>query len=268
MGVLLSKEEAVCFVLHNSRNNVISGKTKLNKEVARLNFFMIPQEVKFKLNQYGSMSEELTSLKNTPFYRWETPSWSGSGNLCLKLTSEGENLYGNVESKLKLYFNDDELTYLKREINRLSGLNATDISADEHSKLMVDIEDREFLKQSINQNNVELLDIYTQIKQMDSDSYEKIILFGLIEFSYYLSCHLKNKLNRLNDGEYDFDANMEDYYLIWIESKNLIPLFNEQLRHLNNPKKIIRAYEFMHELTEDYPFSINNPDLIEIIARC
>ena len=66
--MLLDKDEAISLILSFSQSNEVSGKVKLNKLLARLNLFMIPIDIEFSLNKFGSHSTDIEVKEGTEYY--------------------------------------------------------------------------------------------------------------------------------------------------------------------------------------------------------
>lgn len=267
--MILSKDEAVCLVLGCSDRNTISSTTKLNKLLARLNLFFIPIDFHFTLNKYGSFDADLSSLKGNDIYSIEP--YKVGDTECHKyiLEPNGKELFEtDVKKKIYKILIKEEFDELKKKIHNLSLLNAEQISNNEHRKLLIDVDERFKLEQRLNEVFVELNDIYQKINDIKDDSIEEIKLKGLIEYSFHLIKFLKEKrFKRLEEKDYDFDADMFDYYFlhnIW----EIIPFIKEQIStDKKDTIRINKYYQYIiNSVRENYPFSIYNKDLKDIIC--
>ncbi len=266
--ILLSKEEAISLVLSFSKNNSISSKTKLNKLLARLNLFMIPIDIDFDLNKYGSYNAEL-DCENTDFYEIYEYNWKGHSNEGLKLTQKGKLLSEQVIEKILNILNPDEFKQLKESIYSLSILPADEISEDEHGKLLVDTEDRHKLVNRINSVCIDLLDLNESASQLKEDNLTELRLSALIEYCFSLSKYLKDKrFKNLEDRDYDYDSRMIDYYFLYILEKITIPFIKEQLgSDVKNGVEINKHYQYFTNFArKKYVFSLDNPDLRKIVT--
>jgi len=265
--VRLKKEEAICLVLAFSKNNEISSKTKLNKLLARLNLFAIPIDFDFSLNKYGSCSVEIDEIEDTNYYGSESYSYQGRQVTKFYLKDEGRKLYNEtVKPKLQKILTPEEFMELREKIYSLSQLKAEDISTDEHRRLLVDIEDRYKLIQTVNAVYIDIMELYEKINEIPEHSFANIKLRGLIEYCYYLSKFFKEKRFKRIGDEYDFGAYMFDYYLLFFLIR-IIPFLKEQMvSKVKDDIRINRYYNFlMVELKDKHPFSLENKDLKELV---
>lgn len=263
--MVLTKNEAICLVLGMAKDNKISSITKMNKLVARLNLFLISTEINFSLNKYGSFNADLLDLKENDFFENYYYNWEGRQIKGFKLTERGEFLVKKIfKHKLKKILNETEIEELKEKFFSFSQLSANDLSQDEHKKLLVDEEDVHQLRQRINLVNNEFIDLYEQIDKIPEDSIENIRLGALVEFCYHLSNYLANKVfKNIEDDGYNFDAHMHDYYLLKLmeESVNFI---QQQMKTENKDKIKINRYHQYIKSVKNYPFSLNNPNLLQL----
>jgi len=266
--MILSKEEAICLVLGLSEKNIVSSTTKLNKLLARLNLFFIPIDFNFSLNRFGSFNAELDTISSNDFFTVE--SYLYNDKECHKyiLKQEGLKLYKtNVLQKLKKIMKQNEFDNLKNEIYNLSKLRAEDISENEHKKLLLDVDDRFKLKQKLNEVFIDLKDIYSEINLLKEDSIISIKLKALIEYSYYLIKYLREKkFRRLDEEDYDFDAYMFDYYFL-SNIGTIVPFLKKQIKEEKKDEILInKYYQYIINSVRDYPFSLNNPNLKDLIV--
>ena len=257
--MILSKDEAICLILGISKNKEVSSPTKLNKLLARLNLYFIPIEINFSLNKFGSFSADLSSLQANDYY--DVAPYSYMGRIVNKfvLKSKGQELLTEtIKLKINKILTDEEFNSLKETIQYLNSLSVTEISDNEHKKLLVDIDDRFKLQQKINENFIELFDLYQQIGKLPENKIAEIRLKALIEYCYQLIKYLKEKrFELLSEEEYDFNAHMFDYYFLDNISQ-IIPFLNKQISE--------KEKNFVNSVKEGYPFSINNKDLKELIV--
>jgi len=267
--MILSKDEAICLILGISKNKEVSSPTKLNKLLARLNLYFIPIEINFSLNKFGSFSADLSSLQANDYY--DVAPYSYMGRIVNKfvLKSKGQELFTEtIKLKINKILTDEEFNSLKETIQYLNSLSVTEISDNEHKKLLVDIDDRFKLQQKINENFIELFDLYQQIGKLPENKIAEIRLKALIEYCYQLIKYLKEKrFELLSEEEYDFNAHMFDYYFLDNISQ-IIPFLNKQISEKEkNGVSINKFYQyFVNSVKEGYPFSINNKDLKELIV--
>ncbi|MBS3147490.1 hypothetical protein J4219_01245 [Candidatus Woesearchaeota archaeon] len=268
-SMLITKEEAISLILAFSKDHKISSKTKLNKLLARLNLFMIPIDVDFNLNKYGSYNSEL-ELATTPFYETYTYPWQGANWSGLRLVPQGELLAEKViNTKIKKILPEEDITKLKKTIYSLSELGAGQISEEEHKDLLVDPDERHKLQQRINIVHIELLDLNSEAKKISDENPTDVRFAALVEYCYYLSKYLKEKaFKNLEETEYDFEANMFNYYFMYILAKEVVPFLKKQIQE--ERKDIIRInryYQyFVNVARTRYSFSLDNPDLKSLIS--
>jgi len=264
--MILSKDEAICLVLNLSRNNEVSSPTKLNKLLARLNLHFIPIDIDFSLNKWGSFNAELSELEGDVLYEKDPYQWEGRTVEKFVLKPEGKKLFAKIKTKLDKIMTTDDFERLREDIAYLSTQSASQISGDEHKKLLVDIEDKFKLVQRANFNTVELLDLYSESKEIPEDSIATVRLKALIEYCYYLSKFLKEIRFKRTMDEYDFDAYMFDYYFLY-NIEIIIPFLKEQTAAKEKDAiHINQYYQFIiNSVKGRYPFSLDNPDLKKLI---
>ena len=267
--MILSKDEAICLILGMSKNREVSSPTKLNKLLARLNLYFIPIDISFSLNKFGSFSADLSSLQANDYYGVAPYNYMGRSVNRFVLKPKGQELFTEtIKLKINKILTDEEFNSLKETIQYLSSLSVTEISDNEHKKLLVDIEDRFKLQQKINENFIELSDLYQQINKLPENKIAEIRLKALIEYCYYLIKYLKEKrFIHLSEEEYDFDAHMFDYYFLYNLSQ-IIPFLNKQISEKEKGAiSINKFYQyFVNSVKEEYPFSIDNKNLKELIV--
>lgn len=267
--MILSKDEAICFILGMSKNREVSSPTKLNKLLARLNLYFIPIDISFSLNKFGSFSADLSSLQANDYYTVAPYNYMGRSVNRFVLKPKGQELFTEtIKLKINKILTDEEFNSLKETIQYLSSLSVNEISDNEHKKLLVDIDDRFKLQQKINENFIELSDLYQQINKLPENKIAEIRLKALIEYCYYLIKYLKEKrFIHLSEEEYDFDAHMFDYYFLYNISQ-IIPFLNKQISEKEKDAiSINKFYQyFVNSVKEEYPFSINNKNLKELIV--
>lgn len=265
----LTKEEAISVILAFSKNHSISSKTKLNKLLARLNLFMIPLDIEFNLNKFGSYSSEM-EVETTHFYETYRYQWEGKTMNGLRLIPRGETLAETtIQFKIKKILADEELAELRETIYSLSELPADKISEEEHKDLLVDEEDRYKLVQRINSVHIDLLDIYEETKKIPDENPIDVRFAALVEYCYYLTKYLKEKrFKTIEDAGYDHEADMFDYYFPYILEKTVIPFLKMQLRKTEKDVIQINKYYqyFVNVARSRYPFSLDNPNLKELIT--
>jgi len=267
--MILTKEEAICLVLKSSDKNTISSTTKLNKLLARLNLFFIPIDFSFTLNKYGSFDAELSSLEGNDYY--SVDSYEIKGKKCHKyiLKPKGKELFEtNVKKKIFKILTKEEFDKLRETIHYLSTLGANQISGEEHSKLLVDVDDRFKLEQKLNEIFVELSELYKKIDEIKENCLEDVKLKALIEYSYYLIKFLREKrFNRLDEKSYDFDAYMFDYYFLH-NIGEIIPFIKGQTSKVKKDGiRINKYYQYIiNSVGEDYPFSLKNKNLKDLVV--
>ena len=267
--MILSKDEAICLILGISKDRGISSPTKLNKLLARLNLYFIPIEIKFSLNKFGSFNADLSSLQTNDYYDVAPYNYIGRGVNKFILKPKGQELFTEtIKLKINKILSDEEFNLLKDTIQYLSSLSVAEISDNEHKKLLVDIDDRFKLQQKINENYIELSDLYQQINKLPENKIAEIRLKALIEYCYYLIKYLKEKrFVHLSEEEYDFDAHMFDYYFLYNISQ-IIPFLNKQISEKEKDAVSINKFYqyFVNSVKEEYPFSIDNKNLKELIV--
>ena len=267
--MFLTKDEAISLVLAFSKDHKISSRTKLNKLIARLNLFMLPVDVDFELNKFGSYSADL-QLETTNFYETYYYAWEGKTHIGLSLSKDGESLSNAViEQKVKRVLSGEEITNLRQTIYSLSSLPASQISEEEHKELLVDAEDRHKLVQRVNSAHIDMLDLYEDAQELQNDDPAAIRLSALIEYCYYLTKYLKEKRFKwLEDATYDYEANMFDYYFLYILEKEAIPMLKEQIvKKEIDSARVNRYYQyFVNFARSRYPFSLDNQHLRELTA--
>ena len=266
--MILSKDEAICLVLGLSASKTISSVTKLNKLLARLNLHLIPIDIDFDLNKFGSFNADLKNLETNEYYELNPYEYKDKTINKFILKPEGEKLLDKViHSKLNKIFSGEDVESLNKEINKLSRLPASDISNNEHKILFVDAEDRHNLIQKINTVHVDMFDLYEQIDKIPSDTLAGIRLRALIEYCFYLSKYLKKKFVRLGD-EYDFDAYMFDYYFLY-HIQSIVSFLNKQIEEKDKDlKKINKYYQYIiNSVKGRYPFSLENKHLHKLVAQ-
>ena len=253
---MLTKDEAICLVLYLGDGRV-SSTTTLQKSLARFLSFLVPLEFDFKLNKYGSYCYEIKEASNTEYYQIR----SYDHGKAYEITEEGKQLALEAINKLKSDLDMEEYNKLKEEIGSLAKMRAKDASEDEHNKLLVDEDLRSKLIYRINNVHISLSDLYNEMKNKEPRNCAEIGLFGLIEYAYYLSKFLKEKRFRdIENKGYDYDADMRDYYFLWFLER-LIPL----LQKSPDENSLDKLYERLKRFAGDYPFSLDNPNLPDLI---
>src|SRR3989344_1959943 len=269
LDMILSKDEAICLILGMSKNMEVSSPTKLNKLLARLNLYFIPIDISFSLNKFGSFSADLSSLQANEYYNVAPYNYIGRSVNKFVLKPKGQELFTEtIKLKINKILTDGEFNSLKETIQYLSSLSVTEISDNEHKKLLVDIDDRFKLQQKINESFIGLIDIYQQINKLPENEIAEIRLKALIEYCYHLIKYLKEKrFVHLSEEEYDFDAHMFDYYFLYNISQ-IIPFLNKQISEKEKDAiSINKFYQyFVNSVKEEYPFSINSKNLKELIV--
>ena len=263
LGIMgLSLDDAIVFVLMNSRGNRIMGKTRRNKLVARLKMMMIPVDADFYLDKYGSRCSELETLQNTPYY-WIEDNYGGT----VHITDEGKKVYDSVLTKLKRFFSLDGIDQIRRTIYDLSQLNKEEISDNEHNELLVDIETRFKLEQTLNELEAEFQDLLEYTNETEEDDFADVYFNGIIEYHYHLVRFLKSrKLEGLDEMDYDFDSDMTDYYLIVIMKKIALPMLKEQSRiSIKDENKLKSYYRRLKEEIKNYTFFFFYEDFQKLV---
>ncbi len=267
--MILSKDEAICLILNFSKNKEVSSPTKLNKLLARLNLYFIPIDISFSLNKFGSFCADLKNLQSNDYYEMVLYNYSGRSVNKFVLKSKGEKLFTEtIRPKIDTILTKNDFNLLRENIEHLSSLSATEISDNEHKKLLVDIDDRFKLQQRINEVSVEIYDIYQQINKIPENNIADIRFKALIEYCYYLARYLKEKrFKHLSETEYDFEAYMFDYYFLY-NLYEVIPFLKKEIsKKVKDGITINKYYQyFINSIRENYPFSINNRDLKELIV--
>jgi len=268
--VILSKDEAICLVLEFSKNKEVSSPTKLNKLLARLNLHFVPVDINFSLNKFGSFSADLSGIQETDYYSIASYNYKERTINKFSLKPKGEQLFKEtIKQKLDEIFTEQDFNSLKSTINHLSSLNAAEISDNEHKKLLIDVENRFKLQQKLNETSVEIYDLYQTLEKIPEDSIAALRLKALIEYCYFLMNYLKEiRFKHLPEEEYDFEAYMFDYYFLYNISR-IIPFLDKQISKANKDSITINKYYqyFVNSVRENYPFSLENKDLKELIVQ-
>ena len=222
----------------------------------------------FELNRYGSYDFDLGFLQNNEYYHLENyPLRTGGIGTKYELEKGGEDLYKKkVKRKLEKIFSEQEIDDLKETIHHLSTLSASEISEDEHEKLLVDSGDRHKLLAKARTVHIEMLDLMEEMGKIPSETLAQIRLRALIEYGFHLSKYLQKKFEKLGD-RYDHGAYMSDYYLL----KSLdecVKFIEDQIKSgVDNETKINRYYQYIINFSKGrYPFSLDNPKLGKIIS--
>jgi hypothetical protein len=267
--VLLSKEEAISLILAYSRDNRVSSITKLNKLLARLNFFMIPADIDFRLNKYGSYNPDV-QFETNQNYEVYSYDWRGDSHEGLRILPSGMELADQVvQHKLKKILTDADIQELKAKIYHLSQMAAGEISEEEHKSLLVDEDDRTQLIHRINTVSVEFLDLYEDSKKLPESSTSSLRLSAFIEYCYSLTKFLKEKrFKNIEMQGYDFDAYMFDYYFLYLLEKDAIPFIKSQLSQIELDSITINRYYqyFINFARSRYSFSLDNPELSSLVS--
>lgn len=269
--VILTEEESISLILFCSKNNSIFGKMKLNKLLARLNLFLIPCDIEFSLNKFGSYNANLEELQTNEYFEITINKSYGKDIPVYFIKEEGQKLVAEIViPKLLEIYEKKEISLIKEKIFNLSLLDAQDISSDEHKKLLVDIDDKFKLKQKINEILIELTDFYLEIDKIPENSIFDIKLSAMIEYSYFLIKYLERKMTSKLDDEskFDFDSYMFDYYFIYILYDEVLPFIKREFKsHDNNEKLLTRIYGFLTESVKyKYPFSLHNENLKDLLV--
>ncbi len=267
--MILSENEAVCLVLALSERREISSITKLNKLLARLNLHLIPIDIDFDLNQYGSFSADLRGLDANEYYEISPYEYMGKTVNKYKLNEKGLELVNTVVTKkLRKILSNDDKERLREEIFNLSTKPAAEISGNEHKKLIVDVDERHKLIGRVNEVLVEMSDTYRRLNEVPTDTPIGIKLRALIQYCYYLAKFLHKKFERLEEDQYDKGAYMFDYYFLF-HLHEINPFLNEQITaEEKDRKKINKYYHYLvHSIKERYPFSLENKDLDKLLVR-
>ena len=263
---MLTKEEAISFVLYCSKDHKVTSTTKLQKATARMLKYFIPLDFEFNLNRYGSDCEEIRHTQSNEFY--ERSDYNHSGRECssFSLKDEGLKVAEKVATyKLTKMLSSTEIQELRSEISKITDMGATEASDNEHKLLLVDEEHREKLIMRINDVNLRLFDLYEEIKDKKAETSAEMALYGLIEYAYYLSKFIREKrFKNIDEKGYDFEADMRDYYYLY-NLNELIPIIEENME--NPDEELLDGYfkKFLHLSESGYPFSLDNKNLLEII---
>lgn len=268
--MILSKDEAICLILELSKNKEISSLTKLNKLLARLNLHLIPTEFDFALNKFGSYCQELKLLEENDQFAIKEYEIDDKTHQKYILKDRGLQIAKDTEkNKIKKIMNEDEILALKNEILELSKLKAAEISDDEHKRLFVDTSDKFKLIQRVNSTFADLIDLYEEIDTIEENTLTDIQFKALIEYCYYLCKYFKEKRFKNLSDDYDYNAYMFDYYLLFALEKRVIPFLKNNIRSNKKDEKItFRYYNYIIDSVRDkHPFSLENPDLKELIIH-
>ncbi len=267
--MLLNREEALCVVLKFAQNNTINSQTKLNKILSRLNLFMIPLDINFRLNQHGSFDINLQEVSTNNLFTVSPYTFKGKTIPKYILKMQGGELANKViKDKLSSILRPEELSDLQNEIRRLSELSASEIAEDEHCKLLVDVDDRFKLVQRINSVNVEMYDLYNEAKKLEKNNLINLRLSALIEYCYFLSNFLRNiRFKNIESEGYDYDSNMFDYYFLCNLEKTIPSIKEQILADIKDEILINRCYQyFINAAKGNYSFSLTNPNLKNLIV--
>jgi hypothetical protein len=259
--MILTKEEAICLTLSMSKDERISSLTKLNKLIARLNLHLVPIDIDFTLNKYGSFNSDLSDLSSNTCF--EVRPYTGGQSY--HLLPEGEKIVKDrIMPKLLSILSADEIENLNEEIMGLSHLPPKEISDDEHRKLFLDVDDRHKLIQSVNILKADLAELYGHIDDINATDRTGIRLRALIEYCHFLVEHLSRKFSKLED-KYDFNAYMYDYYFRY-QLGEAVPFLQAQMESkIKDGTKINKYYQyFVNSVGDRYPFSLDNGDLFKI----
>ena len=242
----------------------------MNKLLARLNFHFIPIDIRFTLNRFGSHSEDVPT-SSTPLYAVkEYATKADRQGRSYELTRAGQEFAKTkVLPKLTAMIDANEFEDLRKDIRRLNLLDASQISGEEHEELLLDVEDREKLKQTINVVHTELFDLYEELEKLPRATVGDIKLAALVEYAFYLTKYLREKrFGHLTDEEYDFDAHMLDYYFLRNIRRMMGFLMSMVRSEEKDERKIARYYSYLVNASKayGYPFSLDNPRLQELIA--
>ena len=254
-------------MLEFSKNNEINSKTKLNKLLARLNLFMIPVDINFSLNRFGSFTMDIQDLETNKLFQVSSYNYKEREIPYYKIQSEGKILVEKIiKQKLSKILSSNEIVDIKIEIETLSELRADEIADNEHCKLLVDVEDRFKLAQRINTVFIDMIDLYDKIKNIKESNEIELKLNALIEYCYFLSKYLKEKrFKNIENEDYDYDSRMLDYYFLYNLEKIIPKLKEEIIKETKNRILINKFYQYFINNIGDYPFSLKNPDLKELI---
>jgi hypothetical protein len=268
--MILSKDEAVCLIVGLAKNNNISSKTKLNKLTAKLNQFLIPVDINFSLNKYGSFNAELSNLKDNQCIEQYEYEWYNKKMVGFKFKNpNGEHIFKQAIKKLGEIMTSAEIQHLREEFYELSQISPSELSEDEHKKLLVDVDDRDQLINRINLVVCEMNDLYSDINKLNDETLEEIRLGALIEFCYYLSKFLKEvRFKDIEHRGYGFEDHMFDYYSLRL-LEEYAPIIRKELSSKVKNKILINKlyHYFIYYPKDRYPFSFENKDLFKIIAK-
>lgn len=268
--MLLKKDEAVILAIYLSHEKVITSVTKLNKLLARFMYYMVPVDIDFSLNKYGSFTTETKELISNDFYKVEPYEYRGGERNKFILTNEGEILAKSIiKNKVLSILNEVEFQGLKEKYDDLSQLRADEISDEEHRNLLVDVEDRDKLIHRINEVHVDMLDLFSEKNKLTKESIADLRLAALIEYSFYLSKYLKEKrFKNIESSGYDFDSDQISYFFLWNLEEEIIPFLKDQLKTMERDEvKINKYYQYLLNIARhrNYPFSLDNENLIDLI---
>ncbi|MBR9677087.1 hypothetical protein GOV04_03030 [Candidatus Woesearchaeota archaeon] len=231
---------------------------------------MIPIDVDFRLNKYGSFSTDLV-LESTDYYNiYEYPASFGDGK-GLHIVQKGRELAKEVvTTKLSEIMKSQEIKELEDEINDMSKKRADELSNDEHKMLFVDIDDRTHLISRIRTVHIDFLDLYEEVKKQEASTIADITFSALVEYCFYLSSFFMKKRfkNIETAGDYDFDAYMFDYYFLY-NLEQIIPILKKQLGVDKKDETLLNKFYqyFVQSIKEQkYPFSIDNKHLKDLIV--
>lgn len=268
--MILSQDESICLILGLSKNKEVSSPTKLNKLLARLNLHLIPTEFEFSLNKFGSYCPELRLLKENDKFAIKEYKINNKAHQKYIIKAKGLQLAKGIEeNKLKKIMNDDEILSLKNEIWGLSKLGASEISDNEHRKLFIDTSDKFKLIQRVNSTFADMMDLYAEIGSTGENTLTDIKFKALIEYCYYLCKYFKEKRFKNLSDDYDYDAYMFDYYLLFALEEQVIPFLKGNIESEKiDEKTTFRYYNYIIDSVKDkHPFSLENPDLKELVIQ-
>ena len=262
----LTKDEAMSLILRFAPNHRISSKTLLNKLLASFNLHLIPIDIEFKLNKFGSFSPDVDELSSNDYFEKYAYEYNGTPCIGYRMKPPATELAEKtIRTKLEKILSVGELLAFKKEIQHLSTLSASDISDTEHRKLLVEVEDRDTLLQKVNTLHVDFYDLYQELDKIPEDSIVNITLRALIEYCYYLTKYLRDKRFKRLEEAYDHDAYMLDYYFLHILSR-AIPMIKEEMGKKDKDSRVInKYYQFIVNSVKEYPFSLENPDLKKLV---
>jgi len=268
--MILSQDEAICLILDLSQNKEVSSLTKLNKLLARLNLHLIPTGFEFSLNKFGSYCQELKLLEENDKFAIKEYNINNKTHQKYIIKDNGLQLAREVEeNKLRKIMNDNEMLSLKNEISELSKLGAGEISDNEHIRLFVDTSDKFKLIQRVNSTFMDLMDLYAEIDSVEENTLTDIKFKALVEYCYYLCNYFKEKRFKNLSDDYDYDAYMFDYYLLFALEKQVIPFLKSNIKSKERDEKItFRYYNYIIDSVKDkHPFSLENPHLKELVIQ-